>query len=130
MRLLQFQDVAGELDGGNLHAQAKAEVGQLVFASVARRLNLALDAPLAKAAGNENAAQAFQDFVGTKLFDLFRLNLLNLNAAIIGHAAVDDRFVNRFVRVLQLDVLADNADADAVLRSDELADDVLPVRHV
>src|SRR5581483_9857636 len=42
----------------------------------------------------------------------------------------DDRFVNGFVGVLQADVFADDADADAVLRGDEFADDFLPVAHV
>ena len=48
----------------------------------------------------------------------------------LADAAVDDRLVDRFVGVLQLDVFADDADAHAMLRRDEFADDFLPVRHV
>ena len=43
---------------------------------------------------------------------------------------MDDRFVNRFVGVLQFDVFADDADAHPMLRRDQLADDLLPMRHV
>jgi len=40
---------------------------------------------------------------------------------------VDDRLIHGFVSVLQADVFADDADAHAMLRRDELADDFLPV---
>ncbi len=58
------------------------------------------------------------------------VHFLDFHTAIVGHAAVDDRFVNRFVSVLQLDIFAHHTDADAMLRRDELADDFLPVRHL
>src|SRR5882724_2364427 len=42
-------DVAREFDGGELHAEADAKIGNPVFARVADRRDLALDAALAEA---------------------------------------------------------------------------------
>ena len=46
--------VARDLDRGDLHAQADAEVGQLVLAGELGGEDLALDAALAEAAGHED----------------------------------------------------------------------------
>src|SRR5262245_50672645 len=48
--VLEPQHVATELDAGELHAEADAEVWNLVLARVAHRRDLALDAALAEAA--------------------------------------------------------------------------------
>jgi hypothetical protein len=50
--------VPGVLDHRELHAQADAEEGHLVLARVADRLDLALDAALAEAAGHEHRVAA------------------------------------------------------------------------
>ncbi len=55
---------------------------------------------------------------------------LDLHAAIVGDATVNDRLIDRFVGIVQFNVLADHADANAVPRRDQLANNVLPVRHV
>ncbi len=127
---LELEDVAGEFNGGNLHAQAKAQVGNLVLAGVSGGLDFALDAPLAKAARHQDAAQPFQHLLRPEFLNRLRLDFLDLHPAIVGHSAVGDGFIDRFVGVVQLDVFADNADADAMARRQELADDFLPMRHV
>ena len=43
---------------------------------------------------------------------------------------MDHRLVDRFVRILQLDILAHNANTHPVLRRNNLAQDFLPVGHV
>ena len=130
VRLGQLQHVAREFNRRDLHPQAQAEIGDFIFAGVLRRLDFAFHAAFAKPARHQDAAQAAQNFFRAVLFDLLGVHLHDFHAAIVGHAAVDDRLVNRFVGVLQLDVFADHADADAMLRRDEFADDLLPVRHV
>src|SRR5207249_1662870 len=130
VRSFQLEDIAGELDRGNLHAQTKAEVRNLVFADVSGRGDFAFDPALAETAGHQDATEALQNFVRPLAFDELGVHLHDLDSAIVGHATVDDRLIDRFVRVLQFDVFAHDADADAVLRRDEFADDFLPVRHV
>ena len=53
-------DVAGELDDGHLEAEADAEERQAVLARPADRLDHALDAALAEAAGNQQAVVSRQ----------------------------------------------------------------------
>ena len=130
MRFVQFEHVAGEFDRRDLHAETQSEIGKFVFAGVFRRNDFAFDAALAKPALNQNAAESLQNFLRSLAFDVLGVHLHDFHAAIVGHAAVNDRFVNRFVGVLQLDVFADDANADTMLRRDEFADDLLPMRHV
>ena len=75
MRLVQLQDVARKFDGGDLHAQAQAQVGDLVLAGVLRGLDFALDAAFAETAGHQDAAQALQDFFRAVPFDFLGVHL-------------------------------------------------------
>src|SRR5262245_63593050 len=97
---------------------------------MARGHDLAFDAAFAEAAWNQNATRGLEDFLRALALDLFSIDLDDFHAAIVGHAAVHDGFVNGFIGVLQFDVLADDPNADAVLRRNELADDLLPMSHV
>src|SRR6266850_5798394 len=69
-------------------------------------------------------------FLRALALNVFSIDFLDFDAAIVGDATVNDRLVNRFVSVLEFDVFANNSDTDAMLRSDEFADDFLPMRHV
>ena len=110
----------------------EAEVGNLFLAGVLGCFDFAFDAAFAETAGNEDSAKAFEDFFLEEPFpfNAFRIDLLNGHPAVIGNAAVNDRFIDGFVGVIKLDVFADDADANAMLGRDELADDFLPMRHV
>src|SRR4029079_7787600 len=125
----QFENVPREFDRGDLHAEAKAEVRNVVFASELGGLDFSLDAALAKTAGDQNPTQSLKMFVGAVAFDFLGVHALDFHAAIVGDAAVNDGFINSLVGVEKSNVFADYANADAVLRRNELADDLLPVRH-
>ena len=66
----EFQHVAREFDGGDLHAQAQAQIGHVVLAGVARGLDFAFDAAPAKAARHEDAAQALQVLLRAVAFEI------------------------------------------------------------
>ena len=53
-----------------------------------------------------------------------------MHRGVVGDACVDDRFVNGFVSVLQLDVFTDHADFDFVSGRFEAAYHVVPDFHV
>src|SRR5581483_2790114 len=106
--------------------EAKAEIGHFVFTRVLRGHDFSFDAPLAETAGNQDAAQALEYFFRSFALNRLGVDFLNFHAAIIGHAAVNDGFIDGFVGIVQLDVFAHDADAHAVLRGDEFADDLLP----
>ncbi len=130
VRFREFQNIPREFNRRDLHSEAKAEIGDFIFARELRRENFSFHAALAETARHENSAEAVQHFFRTVFFDFLGVHLHDFHAAIVADAAVDDRLVNRFVGVLQADVFADDADAHAMLRRDEFADDFLPVRHV
>ena len=76
VRLGQFQNVARKFNRGDLHAEAQAEVGHLVFARVLRRQDFAFDAAFAETAGHQNAAQALQHFFRAVPLDVLGIHLL------------------------------------------------------
>ena len=126
----QAQHVAGEFNGGDLHTQAQAQVGDPCLAGVAGGPDLAFDAPVTKSAGNQNAAEVLELLGRIIAFEVLGLDLDDLYPGIGGDARVLEGFVDRFVGVLKFDVLADHTDAHPVLGGDQAADDVLPVGHV
>jgi hypothetical protein len=60
--LASFQagHVAGELDGGHLHAQTNAQVRNLVFAGKTGGADLAFDTAFAKSAGHQHGVKLGQ----------------------------------------------------------------------
>ena len=117
--VLQADDVAGELDDGALQAQTDAEERNLLLAGEADRLDLAADAAIAEAARHENAIDAAQHALGPLALDLLRLDPAHHDARGQGDAGVVERFVDRFVGVVVLDVLADDGDGHLVRRVDD-----------
>ena len=126
--------MARVLDDGELHAEADAEERYLLLAGVADRLDLALGAAIAEAAGDEDRVEAGQHLrraVGAARLDLLGVDVLEVDAHVVVEAAVDERLVQRFVRVPQVDVLADDADLHgAARRLLEAVHDALPRRQI
>ena len=112
----QVADVAGELDHRALHAQADAEERNALRAGVANRGDFAFDAALAEAAGHQDAVVAGQQPLGPFGFDVLAANAADADLGAVGDAGVIERFVDRFVGVVVLGILADDGDADLVLR--------------
>ena len=50
--------------------------------------------------------------------DVFGIDFLDFDTAIVGDAAMNDCFINGFVGVLEFDVFANDSDADTMLRGD------------
>ena len=64
------------------------------------------------------------------LFDVLGIHAHDFHRAIILAAGVSDGFVHAFIRVLQINVLADDADFNFVLRLDNAVDDRFPSAHI
>ena len=120
-------DVAGELDGGDLHAEADAEIRDLVFAGVLGGQDLALGAAVAEAAGNEDAVHVADDGLRAVILDGLGVHADDLHLGVVMGAGVDERFVDRFVGVLQLDVFAGDGDGHLVFRMDDALHETLPI---
>ena len=131
VRAVEPENVAGVFDDRNLHAETYSEIGNLVFARIFCRQNLALNAPVAEAPGDEDAVDAIEVRRRAVLLDTFGIDAQNLYLAVVADARVCERFVNRLVRVLKVYVFAHDRDfAFAAFRGYESADNRIPRRHI
>ena len=128
--LFEAGDVAGEFYNGYLHPEADAEEGDFLLARILCGEDFAFDPAIAEAAGDEDAVHAFEVASSAVFFDGFRIDTLNGNPRIAGGTGVGERFVDGFVGVLELDVFADDCDADAVAGIDDTGDVGAPLCHV
>ena len=85
--------------------------GTLVLAGVAGGRDLALDAADAEAAGDHDAVEVAQPAFGEQAFGVVGRDPVDLDLRAARVAAVLQRLDHREVRVGQVDVLADEADA-------------------
>ena len=108
-------DVAGEFDGGELHAEADAKIGHAVFARIADRGDLALHAALAETARHQDGIHVLQA-AGAFLLDAFRIDVVKIEFGAGMNAGVDQRFGERLVGIRQIDILADQRDVHLVQR--------------
>ena len=129
--VFEAADVAGELDAGGLHAEADAEVGDLLFAGVADGVQHAFDAALAEAAGDEDAVEAFKlglvaAVVGSFRFEAFGFNPGDLELEVLRDCAVGEGFFEGLVAVFVLDIFADDGDVDFVFGVVAAVDEIFP----
>ena len=99
-------DVTGELDHRDLHPEADPEVGDPLLAGDLGGADLALDAALAEAAGDQDPVEALERL----LVEVLRVDEVDFDVHAVVDAAVLERLDHRLVGVLQLHVLADDRD--------------------
>ena len=102
--------MARELADRDVHAEADPEVGHAVLARVARRLDLALEAAAAEAAGDQDAVGVGEPRGGGAAGQRLGVDPVDLDPAAVAEAGVAQRLGDRQVGVLELDVLADDRD--------------------
>lgn len=122
--------MAGEVDGGNLHAEAKPEVGDFLFAGEFGGKDLALDTAMPEAARNKDAVHAGKKLAGTFGFNVFGIDPHGVNAGIGGCSSMGEGFVDGLVGVLVLDVFTNDGDGHPMLGSNDSVDHVFPLVHV
>src|SRR4051794_41912052 len=103
--------MAGKLDAHDLHAQAQPEVGYGMLASIMGSTNLAFYAAIAKASGHYDAVDGSQLIKIAALLQFFGTDPGNVDIPPYRQAGVDERFLHAQVGILQLYVLAHQADA-------------------
>src|SRR5216684_2611984 len=129
-RALEPGEVARRLDHRHLHAEADAEIGHEPLARETRGLDLALGAALAEAAGDEDAVDAFELDDRVLLLEDLGIEPIQIDAHIVGDAAMGQRLGQRFVAVAQMRVLADDGDVDLALGAADARDDFAPARQI
>ena len=87
-----------------------------MLAGVAGCSDFALSAAVAETAGDEDAVELLEFGEPALRLEILGVDANDVDAASVGDARVAERFVDRFVGVLELDVFSDDADAHLVLR--------------
>src|SRR5271170_8008916 len=119
--------VSCEFDDGELHAETDPEERNSIGAGVPNRGDLAFGPAIAEAARNQDCIERGKQSLGAFLLDLLGVDVLELYATVVGEPSVDARFVERFVGVLEVNVLANESDADGPARGVlEASHDALP----
>src|SRR6267143_301160 len=126
VRAREADDVSREFDHCELHAQADAEIWDLVLARVLDSLHHAFNAALAEAPGDEYRVHALQQRADAFLLDDFRIHVTDVDPAARMDSRMNQRFVERLVGIGEIDVLADHRDGDLVLRMLERLDQLFP----
>ena len=102
--------------------------GTLLLARVADGVDLPLDAAAAEAGRHQDAVHLRQQRGRAAPLDLLGVDVVQVDAAVVADAAVDQRLVEALVRLDEVDVLADQADLDLGLRALEPVHDAAPSR--
>ena len=121
--------VTRELDDGNLHAQADAQIRHLVLTREARSGDLAFHATLAEAARYQHRVLADQT-VGAVALDFLGVDEVDVDLHTPLDTGVGQRLVQRLVGVEQLHVLADHRDVDGLERVELGVEHRDPFGHV
>ena len=106
------QDMAGKLNDRHLHPQADAEIGDAVLPGIANGAEHALDAPVAEAAGHQNAGAARQPLRRVAVGQALGVDPIDVHDGVVGGAGVVQRLHHGEVGVMELGVFADQSDAD------------------
>ena len=122
--------MTGELDDRDLHAQADAEVGHAVFPCVLCRQDHALDAPVAEAAGHQNAAAIPQHRPDVLCRQRLGVHPFDVHMAVAGRARVEQGLRHAEIGVMQLRVLAHQRDLHPLVYAVDLLHHGPPPGHV
>ena len=108
MGLRQASHVAGKLDHRHLHPQADPQVGYLVASRILYCADLALDAALAKTAGDQDGVHTLQG-CGPRLGDVFRIDVLDVHLAAGMDAGVGQCLDQGLIGFLEMHVFTDHS---------------------
>ena len=123
-------DVTRELGDRDVHAEADAEVRDLLLARDAAGEDLPLPPARAEPAGDEHAVGVLELVDGLLVRHVLRVDPAHVHAAARVHAGVLQRLVHGEVRVVQLHVLADERDLDVLAQLARALDELAPLAEL
>src|SRR5690554_196135 len=127
--VFQSGHVAGVFDNRHLHAQADAQVRNLVLAGILNRADLAFHATLTKATRYQNGVGRFQHG-GAVTLDVFGVDVVDVDLGAGLDASVQQGLNQRLVSFQQLHVLTDHGDGDFLLRIHQRFHNGVPLAQV
>lgn len=94
------QYVTGEFDGNALHTQTDAECRNIMGTGIFDGDKLAIDATFAETRTDEHTRHAFQGFGDVVVCQLFTVDEVYRNLAVVVSAGLGEGFTDRFVGIL------------------------------
>ena len=128
--VFQSANILRVLDDGALHPETNAEIRNLLFARELDRANHSGNAALAEAPWNQDSVELTKVDRFAFRFQTLGFDPMNPGAQIVDEAAMDQRFAEALVRILQFHVFADDADRYVVDRVIHTLDERFPVLHL
>src|ERR1019366_4559720 len=126
----QAAHIARVFDHQGLHAEADPEVGHLVLSRVPDRSQHAIDAPLAEAAGHQDAVVILQLPLPVLARHAFGLDPVDVDLQLVGQSAVQQRFLEALIGVFVFHVLAHQGDGDFAAGVVQAFQHGRPLHHV
>ena len=120
----------GKGDHGDLHTKADAKIRHMALAAVIGGGDHALDAALAKAAGHQNARAVAQHLGHIFLGDGFRVDPANVHIGAQLIPGVPKRFRHRKIGIVQLHILAHQADGNGFGTAADLFQHGVPAAQI
>ena len=100
-----------------------------VFAGEFRRCDFPFNTALSEATRNQDTGHVLEMAINAAL-KRFGVDQFQFDPAILARRSVGERFVDAFIRVLQIDVFADDRDLDLFLRAHYTFHEFPPIRQV
>ena len=104
--------VASELHSHHLHAETETKTRHAMFACELGGTNLSFNASRSETTRNHDAVKARHAIVSQEAFHFFCLHPDNLHFGFVVETSVAQRFGNRQIGVVQVNVLSDQTDAN------------------
>ena len=130
VRTLHAADVPCELGHRDVHAEADAEVRDLLFARHTAREDLPLPTARAEAARDEHAVDLLELVHCLLVGHVLGVDPAHVHPATRVNACVLQRLVHREIRVVELHVLADERDLDVLAELARALDELAPLAEV
>ena len=127
MRIGDARHISRVFDHGDLHAKADAEVGQALFAGIARGQQHAVDAASAEAAGHDDAIQTAQERVAVFRRQVLGIDPVDVDVRAQRVARMAHGFGYGEVGVVQLHILAHQPDLHHMLARLDALDHLRPL---
>ena len=90
----QTTNIPSKLDRGNLHSETYSEIGGFVFACILGSQNFTLGASFSKSARNEDSIDIANNGLRALLFEIFSIDLNDVNPGVVLGTGDGERFVN------------------------------------
>jgi len=116
-------------DHRQLHAKTDSQIRHFVFARKTNRGNLSFCAALAETTRNQYRIEVLQA-LHAGCFQCFRINVLDIHFGLGVYAGMTQRLDQRLVGFGQVDIFANHADGDLVLRIFQRCHQFRPHRQI